>query len=216
MLTDIVLPKNNEAEFIQIALKLKLKKIYFLYDFNDYYKDEIQKKMQEFENNKHIVIGTGFIVNHKNFNQAWQKSKLLVAKSSDKDRFLMESKKIKIIYGFEDVSRKDRLSQRASWLNHTICELANENKVHIGFTYGPLLNKSGRAASLIIGRMMQNISLCQKYKTRILIASFANNPFQMRSSHDISSLFNLFGMSREYCKGRFDTSLQIYRDADSF
>ena len=44
MFADIVIPKNNELEFIELALKLKLKKIYFLYDFDVYLDEKIPKK----------------------------------------------------------------------------------------------------------------------------------------------------------------------------
>ena len=107
---------------------------------------------------------------------------------------LIESKKIKLIYGFEGVNRKDFLHQRASGLNHTLCELAKKNNIIIGFSYSSLINKSSQDSSLLIGRMMQNISLCRKYKVKTIIGSFSEKPYEMRSPHDIINLFKLFGM----------------------
>lgn len=207
MPTDIVLPKNNEAEFIEIAVKLNIKKLYFLYDFDDYNEEKIQKKLNsiesyrnkvsgelknfEFLSNKKINVEIGFLVNQKNLNKAIKKSRFLAAKSSDKDRFFIESKKIKIIYGFEESGKRDFMHQRASGLNHILCELAGKNNVAIGFSYSSIINNKNPI--LIMGRMMQNIALCKKYKANKIIASFSSNPFELRQPHDVLSLFKLLG-----------------------
>ena len=193
MFSDIVIPKNNEAEFIDIAAKLGIKKLIFLYDFDEYYKNKMQEKI-DLVKNKKISLQIGFIVNQKNINKASKLSNLLAAKSSGNDRHLIESKKIKIIYGFEEVNKKDYLHQRASGLNHIICELANKNNVTIGFSYSSLFNKNNQA--LIMGRMMQNIRLCQKFKVKTFVGSFSEKPFDLRQHHDIVSFFNVLGTYR--------------------
>ncbi|MDP3765012.1 MAG: RNase P subunit p30 family protein [Nanoarchaeota archaeon] len=190
---DIAIPKNNEAEFIEIASKLGIKKLYFLYDFDNYNEENIQKKLNLI--NKNIDIGTGFIVNQKNLNKAFKESRLLVVKSSDRDRFFIETQKIGIIYGFEEVYQKDYLHQRMSGLNHTLCNLANKNNVAIGFAYSSLFSKSSKLTSLIMGRMMQNIVLCQKYKVKTVIGSFSENPYEIRALHDVTSLFIMLGIN---------------------
>ncbi|MBI2557979.1 hypothetical protein HYW20_01545 [Candidatus Woesearchaeota archaeon] len=192
MFSDIVIPNNNEAEFVEVASKISIKKLYFLYEFGSSQK-EILEKIQSLKHKK-IDIETGLIVNQKNINMAMHHSKLLVARSSDNDRFLIESKKIKLIYGFEESPRKDYLHQRASGLNHILCELARKNNIAVGFSYSSILNKKPETASLIMGRMMQNIALCRKYKTKTIIASFSGNPFELRAPHDIASLFAMLGM----------------------
>lgn len=201
MFSDIVTPKNNEEGFIEIASKLGIKKLYFLYEF------DVPNKPDLINNKNNIEIKTGFIVTQKNLNRAAQHSRLLAAKSSDSDRMLIESKKIKIIYGLEESHKKDRMHQRASGLNHIMCELTKKNNVAVGFSYSSLFSKNPETASLIMGRMMQNISLCQKYKVKTIIASFSENPFEMRSSHDIISLFTLFGMDSRDIRGSLTENL---------
>ena len=200
MFRDIILPRNNEEEFIEIASKLGYKKLYFLYDFDNFNQENTQKKSTSLENHKNIKIETGFIVNQKNINKSFKQSKLLVVKSSDKDRFFIESKKIRMIYGFEEEHKNDYLHQRASGLNHVICELAKKNNVAVGFSYSSLFDKDGKTTSLLLGKMMQNISLCQKYKVKTIIGSFSENPFGMRSPHDVISLFTVLGMSGKNIK----------------
>ena len=192
MTTDIVLPKNNKQEFIEVAAKLSIKKLIFLYDFDEYDKNKIQEKIDSIKNKK-INMQTGFIVNQKNINRVSKTSKLLVAKSSENDRSFIERKKINMIYGFEETNKKDFLHQRASGLNHIICKLANKNNVAIGFSYSSLFNKNNQV--LVMGRMMQNIALCRKYKVKTAICSFSNNPFHLRSPHDLISIFTLLGMN---------------------
>ena len=207
MFRDIVLPKNNETEFIVIASKLGFKKLYFLYNFDEYNNEKKQIEIQSYKNHTNIEIETGFIVNQKNINKAIKQTKLLVVKSSDKDRFFIESKKVRLIYGFEEVNRKDYFHQRASGLNHILCEIAYKNNVAVGIDYSSLLNKSLSYSSLLMGRMMQNISLCQKYNVKTVIGSFAEKPFEMRSHYDIISLFTMFGMGGKNIKDSLNLNL---------
>lgn len=196
MIADIIIPKNNEAEFVELAIKLGLKKIYFLYNFDE---SEEHKKFDLY-NYEGIKIEAGLIVNQKNIIKASELSSFLVVKSSDKDRLFIEGKKIKLIYGFEEIYKKDYLHQRASGLNHTICELIKKNNVIVGLPYSALFNKSGQATALLLGRMMQNINLCEKYKVRTLIGSFSETPYDLRAPHDIISLFTQLGMNAKNIK----------------
>ena len=204
MIKDIVFPQNNETDFLEIAGRLGIKKLYFAYDFNDFFNKNIQKKLESIENKK-----TGFepifSVNNKNFGKAAKQSGTLIAKSSDNDKMMIENKKIKIIYGFEEMQRKDFIHQRASGLNHVLCGLARKNNVAIGFSYSSVINNKEHAA-VIMGRMMQNISLCGKYKNKTIIASFSQNPYQLRSYHDVASIFRLMGMDDNKINSSFSYS----------
>ena len=202
MHSDITIPQNNEAEFAEIASKLGIKKLYFLYESNNFSEEKINKKLELIKEKFNLNFETGIIVKNQDTNKIKTNSKLIIAKSSDKDRFLIESKKVKLIYGFEELGRKDYLHQRASGLNHIMCELARKNNVFIGFLYGSLLNGEEKA-SLVLGRMTQNIKLCRKYKVKTIIGSFAENPFDLRAPHDLANLFKMFGMDERNVKASF-------------
>ena len=195
MFRDIVIPKNNETEFIEIAAKLGIRKLYFLYEFDDYNNDSVNKKLGLVKDHKDINVEIGLIVDQKNLSKASKFSKSLVVKSSEHDRFFIESKKVKLIYGFEEAGKKDYMQQRASGLNHVLCELINKNNVVIGFSYGSILSVPQTIISMIIGRMMQNIRLCKKYKCNFVISSFSDNPMHLRSPHDILSFFKMLGLN---------------------
>ncbi|MBI2541133.1 hypothetical protein HYV80_00285 [Candidatus Woesearchaeota archaeon] len=193
MLREFATPTNNEQEFLEISSKLEIKKIYFFYDFDRYLKENTEQKLIQIRNSSKIEIETGFIVNQGNMKKASARPNILIAKSSEKDRLFIESGKVKIIYGFEETSKKDFIHQRASGLNHIICELAKKNNAAIGFSYSALFKDALKSPALM-GRMMQNIALCQKYKVKTVIGSFSEQPFDMRQHHDVMSLFTMLGM----------------------
>jgi len=47
----------------------------------------------------------------------------------------------------------------------------------------------------LIGRMMQNIKLCRKYKVRMVIGSFGKTQDDVRSEKDMQSFFKVIGMT---------------------
>ena len=202
MFRDVVIPNDNEEEFAEVASRLGYKKLYFLYDFNEY--NNVKKNLDKIYS---IDFEIGLIVNHKNMNQALKESKILAVKSSQNDRFLMESRKIKLVYGFEEFPRKDHLHQRASGLNHILCEIARQNNVSVAFPYGSLLGENAQTVSIIKGRMMQNISLCRKYKVKCVIGSFSQNPYELRSPYDLASLFSILGMDSKDIKNALTSEL---------
>ena len=113
--------------------------------------------------------------------------------SEEKNRKTVENKQIDILLAPERVGRKDRLNQRDSGLNDVLCKLAKENDVAIGFSFSDLLNSKYRA--VVLGRMMQNVRLCRKYKVRMVLASFAHDPWEMRSAYDLLAFGQVLGMT---------------------
>ena len=187
---DVVIPDDNEEEFIEIAEKLGYKGIYFLYNLNDYLNQNKKIKKDK------IKIYTGVLADDRNISKIKNKlkdSKTFVAvKSSSNDRDVIEKSKVDVVFSFEGSTRKDFIHQRAAGLNHILCKLANENNVIIGFSLSSILNAENK--DVILGRVKQNIKICRKFKVKTLVASFATKPFEMRSAHDIKSLFESLGL----------------------
>ena len=42
---------------------------------------------------------------------------------------------------------------------------------------------------------MQNVRLCRKYKVRMVLASFAHDPWEMRSAYDLLAFGQVLGMT---------------------
>lgn len=188
---DIIIPYNNEEEFIAIAEKLGYKGLYFLYNLNDYLDKYKKLKIK----NTKIKIHIGVMVNnkeiHKVKNVLKDEKAFVVIKSSTNDKDVIEKLKPDVIFSFEENAKKDFIHQRASGFNHILCKSAKDSGVMIGFSLSSILNVEDKHK--ILGRMMQNIDLCRKYKVKMLIASFAKDPSGMKSPHDLISLFKVLG-----------------------
>ena len=202
---EFVFPNGNEKGFIDIALKLCIKKICFLYDSHEYIIKKKQGKQAVGADLSRDGLGVeiGLLVKSNDIGVASTHCKFLAAKSSDNDRALIEGKKIRLIYGFEESARRDYMHQRASGLNHVLCELCSRNNVAVGISYGMLLNADSESCCVLMGRIMQNIRLCQKYKVKIVVGSFSGNPFDLRSPHDLRSLLANLGMQQRQARECF-------------
>ncbi len=191
---DIVIPNNNEQEFIAIAERLGYKGLLFLYPFNDF----LEKQKNNFKSK--IKIKLGILADDRSINKIKNKVKdvFVAVKSSENDREIIESGKADIVFSFGEDTRRDFIHQRASGLNHVLCKFAKENKVAIGFSFNSILRARNR--SQLMGRISQNIKLCRKYKVKTTTASFSENPFEMRVPKDLMSLFVVLGMGQKEVK----------------
>jgi len=193
---DIVIPNNNEKEFVSIAEKLDYKALCFLYNFDEY----LEKKDIEIKNKK-IKIQKGILADPENIDRIKNKLKdkvFIAIKSSENNREIIEASKTNLIFSFEENNKRDFMHQRASGLNQILCKLAEQNNVAIGFSLSSILDSKNK--HIILGRIMQNIKLCRKYKVKTIIASFSQNPLEMRSPHDTISLFETLGMHPKEAK----------------
>ncbi|MAE43046.1 hypothetical protein CMO93_04695 [Candidatus Woesearchaeota archaeon] len=194
---DFVIPNNNEKEFISIAEKLGYTGLYFLYNLEEYFEKNISGKIKI---HKAILADARYI--NKTSNKYKDKDILIAIKSSSQDRNIMEGAKANIIFSFEEHTKRDFMHQRGSGLNHIMCKLMHENSIAVGFSLNSILNSEKK--HLILGRIMQNIKLCRKYGVKMIIASFAEKPFEMRSPHDLASLFLKLGMGQKEVKESLD------------
>ena len=190
---DIIFPNKNEKEFIELAEKLDHKGLVLVY------KDK--KEIPDFKKLKtKLKVYTGIITGFKGIETAKKNSDLVIVKSSDADRRIFEKSRADLIFEFEGSERKDFIHHKASGLNQVLCKLASKRKISIGFSFSSLLNASNYRRAQIIGRMMQNIKLCRKYKVKTVIASFASTPYEMRSAKDLEAFFSVIGMHPKECK----------------
>ncbi len=190
---DIVFPEGNEKEFVELCGKLGNKGLVFLYKRKEDFAELSKLKTR-------LYLCNGIIADFKGIQNARRHSELVVVKSSDKDRLVLEKSKADVLFGLEESAVKDFMHQRASGLNQILCRLAAKNNMLIGFSFSSLLSSSGSRKAQIFGRMMQNIALCRKYNVKTAIASFAKSPYEMRASRDLEALFALAGMHPKECK----------------
>ena len=125
---------------------------------------------------------------------------LIIAEGSELNRAILENKKIDILVSSENNSKKDFMHYRNSGLNQVLCKLANKNSIAIAFSFNDVLKAKGTERSKIMGRMMQNVKLCKKYKVNMVISSFATSKFELKSPSDLISFGIILGMTPKEAK----------------
>ena len=160
MFIDLVFPDNNEDEFISIDSKLGYNALCFAYKFDSNNSDKYNELIKNKQKNTKLKLYFGILANFDEINRAKKFADLVLARSSEKNREVLESSKADILFDLEAQSREDFLHHRASGLNHVLCSLANKNRKIIGFSFSSVLNSRNRAQ--VLGRISQNIKLCRK------------------------------------------------------
>jgi len=134
-------------------------------------KDIIIKNLKEIRHNKlNIVLGG----------------------SDNLNREILNNRNVTILLNPEPAAR-DPLTHKNSGLNQVLCNLASKNKIAIGFSID-------RINEQLIGKIMQNIKLCRKYKIKMLFFTLAKTKNDLRSAYDLLSLLYSLGMNTEEAK----------------
>lgn len=177
---DIIFPKNNEKEFIEMAEVLGYNKLVFVYDYG---------KSVDFKDSK-IKIEKAILARPSQVNKL---NGMILVENSAQNRQMFESKRVNIIFNLENQNR-DFMHYRNSGLNQVLCKLANKNKIKIGVSLLNISRAENMLRSQLMGRVMQNIRLCRKYKVGMALASFASDPYEMRAPYDLMSFGISLGM----------------------
>jgi len=145
----------------------------------------------------------GYKVDLEDIPRKRYKDKLVFVKAKDDafNRKVLSSKFVDVLLDPHLGKRQDFMHHRNSGLNQVLCKLAKENNIAIGFSFSSILNSKDRGKEM--GRIMQNIKLCRKYKVKMVIGSFAKNKYELRNVKDIQALFKVLGMTGEEVKMDF-------------
>jgi ribonuclease P/MRP protein subunit RPP1 len=125
---------------------------------------------------------------------------LVVVLGSHINRDVVSIKKVDILISPHSGVVKDHLHSRNSGLNDVLCKLAKKNGIAIGFSFSDVLNSHGPERALMLGRMMQNVSFCRKFKVPMVLGSFAFDKSDMRPPKDLASFGGMIGMTPDEAK----------------
>ncbi|MBU0471315.1 MAG: hypothetical protein KKF89_04730 [Nanoarchaeota archaeon] len=184
MFIDVCFPSGNEKEFVVQAKKLGCSGLIFVYN-------SLDKKVLE------TVKGLGS-KDFKVFIGSFKNGKGVDYLFSNGSREDFESKKVDVIFDLEQSLKNDKSHYRSSGLNQVLCSLANEKNIFIGLSFGSVLKSPDKC--LVLGRMIQNVSLCNKYSVKLLIASFAEKPSELRYWKDLVSFGVVIGLNPKQAK----------------
>ena len=122
-------------------------------------------------------------------------SKIIVLGTTDTiNRAALEHKKVFALASPEHGREYDYMNYRNSGLNQVLCKIAHDNGKRIIFTFNDILKTKGEQRAIVIGRIMQNIALCTKYKTEMRMFSLTSSQENMRQASDLRSLCIVLGM----------------------
>lgn len=148
------------------------------------------------------------IINTSNLNQARKqiqelkksKKKVIVQAQDDEfNRKILENPDVDILINLEFHNKKDRLKQRDSGLNEVLCKLATKNKITIAIDISKIKSLQPKDKAIILSRIIQNIRLCKRTKTKLIIY-----PKEKYSKQDIMSLFLTLKASSQQAKEAFN------------
>lgn len=180
---DVVIPKNNEIEFLEMAKILGELKIVFLYNVKDYKKFKDKK----YEGYGVDVFKGVLILEDKDINKIPQDIEYVFCKNPT--RKMIECKKINYYFGFESGEGYDFLHQRNSGLNQVLCKILKTGEKKVCFSYDIFLNFKKK--DVIIGRFIQNKKLCKKFKVSIEVFSLCSEVNFMRGSVERKAMYEI-------------------------
>lgn len=134
---------------------------------------------------------------------------IIVLGSTDEiNRMVLEDKRASMLINPEEKKTKDFMKWRNSGLNHVLCRFASENNIKIGINASSLLKSKDPAR---FGRIMQNIRLCRKYNTKIVLASFAESESGLLSVQELRSIGITLGMTPEQANKSLENASELLK-----
>ncbi len=109
-------------------------------------------------------------------------------------RDVFENENVSVVIGLENLEDRDDLHYRRSGLDHVLSELANKNRISVGFSFHDILHAKDKGKA--IGRMMQNAMLCRKYKVNVVVGSFARDKYDLRLRNDLEAFGRVIGIDK--------------------
>jgi RNase P/RNase MRP subunit p30 len=113
----------------------------------------------------------------------------IVADSTDEKtiRYIMEQSWIQFFTNIETSTGRDHTHYRRSNFNQVLANLAkNTGKTYV-VDFSNILKVTGRKRAILLGRIMQNIRICDKFKVPVAIATFAINKHELRNPEDLKA-----------------------------
>lgn len=99
------------------------------------------------------------------------------------------------VINLETDPKPDGMHARRSGLNQVLAAILAKRKCLVLFNHGLIRGTNGRERAVLLGRMQQNVMLCQKYKVAMVIVTLAKSPYALRSPHDLRSFALQLGMT---------------------
>lgn len=119
------------------------------------------------------MISTSNIEQAKNLiKKATEKPLIVKAQNDEFNRKILEYGKFDIILNIEAGNRGRSLRNIDSGFNHVLANIATKNKIAIGINMQELIGLEKHEQALRFERIIQNIEICRKAKTKIRLLNY--------------------------------------------
>ena len=178
--------QDNESIFLKVAKELD-SELLFLYPFSSSLYTQLMKE----DNQKNY----GFMLSEKDIVKTKSLKGFFVIPNPENMRMVVEQKYISLVFDIEQDAQHDQFHSRLSGLNQVLAKLMAKNGITYGISLSLLQKDTQRERTL--GRIKQNIRICNKYKIKILLSSFAREPFELRNEKDLKAYKELVKRSQK-------------------
>lgn len=149
-------------------------------------KKELKEKAKELGFKEVFVIDENIkFIEEKDFPKIQKLKKGYANFISKGTRKAFENPNIKFIIPLNENS-KDHTHYRNSGMDQILAKIAKEKNKTIIFEFSELLKAKNKQQ--ILGRWMQNIRLCKKYKVGYEICSMAKDALELRAANDLKAI----------------------------
>jgi len=100
--------------------------------------------------------------------------KIVIAKDDLFNRKAIEYGKFDILLSLENPSRKITLKHIDSGLSPFLAALMAKNKIKLGIDFNYIKSLEGKEKGKVLARIRQNIKLCRKKKTGIILINYCD------------------------------------------
>lgn len=146
------------------------------------------------------------LIKAKNFNEARKKIReskkkgyeIIFSGDDELNRKILEKEEIDVLL-INVLKRKDWMKQKDSGFNHVLAEIARKKNISIAINLDEIINaNTPHEKSRILGRIMQNIKLCNKKDLRM---TFYSPSKKEKDRKDLQALGLVLGMPTWMIKG---------------
>ncbi len=198
MFVDIVIPRDNEEDFILMAERLGIDGLCFLYSEKDF--SDGERKVEELSKKYSLNLFSGIIVESEKSNPLKLKRKfkpdLICSTFNDRKNI---KKGLDIIFKVED-SERDFLRFRNSGLDFVKVDLMNKFKVSYAVDFSFIKSSISSGKFEVLSRLTQNFKILRKRKSNFTFASFAEEPCGLINPAEVKSFLIVFGASTDQVK----------------
>ncbi len=115
--------------------------------------------------------------------------RIIFCGEDETNRKILEKEKIDILL-LNESNRQDFQKQRNSGFNHVLAKLAKKKGIKIGINLDEIIESDKKNKAIILGRVKQNIEICNKNKINMEFVSLKNK----KDKIDLKSLGLSLGM----------------------